>query len=462
MKKSYSIGLFLLLFVSFLCADVFSQSGVYVGGHIRRERPNTITNLKSSGFNYVILFNVNVEPDGTLTTDGDTICANGKYVFDKKQPYYISDIKNLKKQPTSIERLEICIGGWGNQSYQNIKNLINSVGNGSATVLYRNFKVLKDSLPVLDAVNNDDEFAYDLSTAVRFHVMMAKLGYQSTLAPYTNKTYWTSLSKGINDSIAGTVDRILIQCYDGGAGNDPGSWHLNGIPLHAGRLNYQDFNETVSVMTTWKSSRAVVGGFFWVYNDETWNLSKYAIAANKIYGSIPVVPADSAAAVFCEDINYGGYNVNFKAGRYTTLDMVRLGLVNKDVSSLKVTPGYKVTLYSQDNFTGDSLVVTEDLNWVGDAFNDKTVSLKIVSTTTGLSNPYKIRKYSVYPNPAIDYVIVKTNEDDVLKITDIGGRIVAVQTLKAGENNVSLANVAEGIYFLSFNNSRNEKLIVSK
>ena len=80
------------------CSDLLAQagSGVYVGGHIRRERPKTVTKLKESGFTYVILFNVSVETDGTLTTDGETICKNGQYVFGNEQPYYIEDVKALK------------------------------------------------------------------------------------------------------------------------------------------------------------------------------------------------------------------------------------------------------------------------------------------------------------------------------------------------------------------------------
>ena len=60
----------------FIASNMLAQagSGVYVGGHIRRERPATVEKLKKSGFTYVILFNVNVEEDGTLTTDGETIC----------------------------------------------------------------------------------------------------------------------------------------------------------------------------------------------------------------------------------------------------------------------------------------------------------------------------------------------------------------------------------------------------
>ena len=172
-------------------ADTFAQkevSGVYVGGHIRRQRPGTITTLRNSGFTYVILFNVHVTSDGTLTTDGDTICYNGEYVFYKKHPHYQEDIANLKTEPTSISRVEICIGGWGNDAYTNIKNLINSKGTGSNTVLYKNFKALKQAVPEIDAVNNDIEQDYDVDTGAKFHIMMYNLGYKTTLAPYTYKT----------------------------------------------------------------------------------------------------------------------------------------------------------------------------------------------------------------------------------------------------------------------------------
>ena len=71
---------FILLGAILFLADAYSQnevSGIYAGGHIRRGRPGTITKLRNSGFTYLILFNVNVEADGTLTTDGETICKNG-------------------------------------------------------------------------------------------------------------------------------------------------------------------------------------------------------------------------------------------------------------------------------------------------------------------------------------------------------------------------------------------------
>ena len=70
------------MLVDTVVAQKSCGSGVYVGGHIWRERPNTIKTLRESEFIYVILFNVD-------------------------------DVRLLKTQPTSINRIENCIGGWG-------------------------------------------------------------------------------------------------------------------------------------------------------------------------------------------------------------------------------------------------------------------------------------------------------------------------------------------------------------
>ena len=176
------INLLLLFFIALWQLPIASQtnikavSGIYAGGHIRRGRPQTITKLRKSGFTYILLFNVHVDTDGTLMTDGETICKNGEYVFHQTQPFYQQDIKDLKTAPTSIQRIEIVIGGWGNDSYDHIRDLIKKNGTGSNTMLYKNFKALKEAVPEIDAVNNDDEHCYDVETGAKFHIMMYNLG----------------------------------------------------------------------------------------------------------------------------------------------------------------------------------------------------------------------------------------------------------------------------------------------
>ena len=380
--------LFLLLILVFsgVSKTIAQSTGVYVGGHIRRERPGTIEKLRNSGFTYIILFNINVEPDGTLTTDGETVCKDGKYVFGNTQPNYVSDIKKLKQAPTTISRIEICIGGWGNESFSRIKELINSHGVGSSTILYKNFKALKNAIPEIDAVNNDDEYCYDVATAVKFHQMMCTLGYKTTVAPYTNRSFWENLVSQLGDR----CDRVLIQCYDGGAGNNPSDWHLGNRAVHAGRMNYQEggVDACIAQMESWKKNNGVSGGFIWLYNDETWNLNQWATRMLRVFGT---KKCDDNIASLYADSDYRGYSKSLGEGSYTQADLAMYGISAKDISSLKVTKGFKITLYENADFTGNSKSWTTDASFVGGDWNDKACSVRIEPNgKSGLSGNFKI------------------------------------------------------------------------
>ena len=380
--------LFLLLVLVFsgVSKTIAQSAGVYVGGHIRRERPGTIEKLRNSGFTYIILFNINVEPDGTLTTDGETVCKDGKYVFGNTQPNYVSDIKKLKQAPTTISRIEICIGGWGNESFSRIKELINRHGVGSGTILYKNFKALKNAIPEIDAVNNDDEYCYDVATAVKFHQMMYELGYKTTIAPYTNRSFWENLVSQLGDR----CDRVLIQCYDGGAGNNPSDWHLGNRAVHAGRMNYQEggVDACVAQMESWKKNNGVSGGFIWLYNDETWNLNQWATRMLRVFGT---KKCDDSIASLYADSDYRGYSKSLGEGSYTQADLAMYGISAKDISSLKVTKGFKITLYENADFTGNSKSWTTDASFVGGDWNDKACSVRIEPNgKSGLSGNFKI------------------------------------------------------------------------
>ena len=380
--------LFLLLILVFsgVSKTIAQSTGVYVGGHIRRERPGTIEKLRNSGFTYIILFNINVEPDGTLTTDGETVCKDGKYVFGNTQPNYVSDIKKLKQAPTTISRIEICIGGWGNESFSRIKELINRHGVGSGTILYKNFKALKNAIPEIDAVNNDDEHCYDVATAVKFHQMMYELGYKTTIAPYTNRSFWENLVSQLGDR----CDRVLIQCYDGGAGNNPSDWHLGNRAVHAGRMNYQEggVDACVAQMESWKKNNGVSGGFIWLYNDETWNLNQWATRMLRVFGT---KKCDDSIAILYADSDYRGYSKSLGEGSYTQADLAMYGISAKDISSLKVTKGFKITLYENADCTGNSKSWTSDASFVGGDWNDKACSVRIEPNgKSGLSGNFKI------------------------------------------------------------------------
>ena len=393
---------FLAIAMVIALADSFAQSqyrevsGIYAGGHIRRGRPGTITKLRNSGFTYVILFNVNVEADGTLTTDGETICKNGEYVFAQTQPYYQEDIRNLKTEPTSVSRIEICIGGWGNGSYGNIKNLINSQGTGASSILYKNFKALKQAVPEIDAVNNDQEQDYEVDPAAKFHIMMYNLGYKTTFAPYTYYSYWKSLNDKIRASKPKAVDRVMVQCYDGGAGNvnSVGTWNFTGVSeRHPGLLDYSNewsVEKNLAQFQSWKDQGVATGGFVWLFNDgydETWDMNGWASGLNRIFGAV-TVPEEEVAVRCYSDTNYKGYCVSLPPGEYGQGDLAVYGLKAKDLSSLEiVNADYQVRLYKTTDCTGTNRKCVKSLkglstydiyNLAGQRVNTKQKGVNIV------------------------------------------------------------------------------------
>ena len=454
----------IFLFVWLLCipAMLFAESGVYVGGHIRRERPSTIEKLKKSGFSYVILFNINVERDGTLTCDGETVCKDGVYVFGNTQPEYVSDITSLKQWPTNIRRIDICIGGWGNESYSRIQSLVNSQGTGSGSILYRNFKALKDAIPVIDGVNNDDEHCYDVASAASFHIMMSDLGYKTSLAPYMNKSYWENLATRINSARQGACDRVMVQCYDGGAGNNPCDWHINGLPLYAGRTNYQSsMEESISQMQSWKDNCGVSGGFVWVYNDETWDLNDWATRMNRIFGSFQT--AQNSVVTVYSDVNYGGYAVGLPLGEHDMAALAAYGIINDDISSLKVPSGYKVTLYDNSGFGGESRTYTSDASYVGDDFNDRCTSIKV--STAGVSGKgglYKLQNRNSGLYMDVNNNSTENNANVVVFADEQGDPSQFWQLTEVGEGIYSIKNYRSGKVLDIMDNSTDNGAVVQQ
>ena len=409
-------------------------SGVYVGGHIRRERPQTITNLKYSGFTYALLFNVHVDPDGTLKTDGETICKDGRYVFSETQPYYQQDVKDLKTPPTSIQRIEIVIGGWGNDSYDNIKNLINKNGTGSTTMLYKNFKALKDAVPEIDAVNNDDEHCYDVETGAKFHIMMYNLGYKTTLAPYTYKSYWQNLCTKIRASKSKAVDRIMVQCYDGGAGNvnQVGSWTFTGVTeRHAGLMYYSNdwsVDKNLEQFQKWKDDGVASGGFVWVYNSEEWDLNAWASGMNRVYKAVEVSDEDAMIEVF-SGTAYKGYSVKLPVGKFTKADLAVYGMKANDIESIKILKqGVTARLYKTINNSGLGSIIKADR--------------KTLSGNNNLINSITVE----YADP----VGIEDIEQGTLNMEHSAGAVYDLAGRKLNSNfKIQNSKLPKGIYFVN-------------
>ncbi|HTL71670.1 MAG TPA: hypothetical protein VL863_00100 [bacterium] len=233
-------------------AMIFCNGGM---GNASGLTASQISGLRASGMTTMVIFNMDVATNGDFISGG-TICSNGVYVGPAN---WGSLLNQCRAQPSSITRIEICIGGWTDPSWTNIKNLIAASGTNSSTVLYQNLLALKNALGI-DAIDNDDESAYDSASTIKFGQMCASVGLKSTLCPYTNPSYWQAVKAGLGTN----CDQVYLQCYDGGKYNDPVVWntYFGGLKTVVG---YWDWERDTTFLTRMQAGQAAgcTGGFLW-------------------------------------------------------------------------------------------------------------------------------------------------------------------------------------------------------
>ncbi|MET4107830.1 beta-1,3-glucanase family protein [Hymenobacter sp. UYP22] len=97
----------------------------------------------------------------------------------------------------------------------------------------------------------------------------------------------------------------------------------------------------------------------------------------------------TGVATVYKDCNYTGTAVALPAGDYTLSALQSRGILNDDISSLRVNSGYEVVLYENDNYSGASLTVGSAGNscLVNNAlstgnWNDKATSVRVRTATS--------------------------------------------------------------------------------
>ena len=164
---------------------------------------------------------------------------------------------------------------------------------------------------------------------------------------------------------------------------------------------YNDSADTI------KNKWSAVGTANGWKNDKIYNLVKpYLSGTVTSTGGSTTDDSDnnstSGVATLYEHSNYGGRAVSLEEGSYDYKDILAKGIANDQISSLRVSDGYKVTIYDDEGFKGTSKEFTSDASYVGNEMNDKTSSIKIekinnqTSTTTSY-NTIKLPngKYSI-------------------------------------------------------------------
>ena len=181
---------------------------------------------------------------------------------------------------------------------------------------------------------------------------------------------------------------------------------------------YNDSADTI------KNKWSAVGTANGWKNDKIYNLVKpYLSGTVTSTGGSTTDDSDnnstSGVATFYEHSNYGGWAVSLEEGSYDYKDILAKGIVNDQISSLRVSDGYKVTIYDDEGFKGKSKEFTSDASYVGDEMNDKTSSIKIekinnqTSTTTSYDTvKLSDGKYSIKSVVNEKYVVAENGGSD--------------------------------------------------
>jgi hypothetical protein len=158
---------------------------------------------------------------------------------------------------------------------------------------------------------------------------------------------------------------------------------------------------------------------------------------------------------------------------------------NNNLSGLTLGANYVTAtsaFFTPITLLNDTTTTISDINWVNAftnlgtkpdcrlqptslvANNGNFSSTKFTGGFVGVGEINKIINVGFYPNPASNFLTIKSESIINLTITDQLGRLVLTNSVNGSET-IDISNLTSGIYFLNINQNKNSitsKLIVSK
>ena len=333
-----------------------------------------------------------------------------------------------------------------------------------------NFKIMnRNSGKYLDLDNNktdnntaivqfDDE-GVDASQTWTFTEVMKGKGVYS-ICSYGNK------NRGMDVADFSKENGAQVQLYD-----YLGNPHQQFILYDCGEGYYQLVARNSGKVVEIPQSSKGNGEWIKIYDNNGTHTQQWAVVENRY---------DEASAVtLYTDKGYKGKAVTLSEGEYNLSRMGLYNLKDNDMSSLKVTPGFKVTIYEDDNFNGKSKSYTASESFVGEEWNDKMSSLKVEAYgKSGLSGDYKLQnrnsgKFLDLDNNNTDNKTAIVQYDDeyidatqIWTLTEIGGEkgVYSICTSVNKRQGMDVADWSKDngaqVQLYEYNGNRNQQFIV--
>ncbi|MDB5272596.1 MAG: hypothetical protein JWO58_963 [Chitinophagaceae bacterium] len=186
-------------------------------------------------------------------------------------------------------------------------------------------------------------------------------------------------------------------------------------------------------------------------------INKQTIPASAFFRMIPVI----TRATIYQHCNYdaSGYAVGLDVGNYTTAQMAAKGILNNDVSSLKVNSGYEVVLYDLDNFQGASQTFSADNSClVNNNINDWASSIIVRVATVTPPPPANVPPTvsliaptnTAYTAPASITISANANDSDgTISKVDFYYGSTLISSDNSSPYSISWTGVAVGTYSIT-------------
>ncbi|MBC8031270.1 MAG: hypothetical protein H7Z16_14245 [Pyrinomonadaceae bacterium] len=208
------------------------NAALYGSGLFQSDNPSInqeqLEAIQGSGFTTVILWTLHVDAVGNFNFNGPpaivSVGSTGSEFNSTDFGYLPQLITDLKSG--GVGKVLFCIGSADVSDFHNIAALL-STESGTQT-LKNSFGALVNALPI-DGFDFDlEEFDQDYTDTIVQLTFMLNQNYGSliTYCPFTNIGFWTNCLAEVyqQNNNQQIVSWFNLQCYSGGAGNDPNSW----------------------------------------------------------------------------------------------------------------------------------------------------------------------------------------------------------------------------------------------
>ena len=152
-----------------------------------------------------------------------------------------------------------------------------------------------------------------------------------------------------------------------------------------------------------------------------------------------------------------GWAVGLLPGRYTSEDLRKRGMCNgkwqfdKGLSSMIIEDGYRVTLFSQDNFSGSSRIFTASTTFVGTAWDNRAASIIVekIGEETSIDKLKAENLPNLYPTVFTDSIYIKNLIGKTqITLTDLSGKQYLSLSTNESEIDIPAGFLPVGIYVL--------------